>query len=91
MGDGHADFLVLVLALLPADLAALGLHDHGAVLPDRGFASLVHLLTRHEPAVGKRAVTGFYTGTILMAGTFVSIVSFVEHYNEFHHSSRQVQ
>ena len=75
VGNGHADFLVLVLALLPTDLAALGLHDHGAVLPDRGFASLIHLLTRHEPAVAKRAVPGYYLGTFMMAGTLVSIVS----------------
>ena len=49
MRDGHADLLVLVLALLPANLAALVLHDHGAVLPDGWLASLVHLFPRDKP------------------------------------------
>ncbi len=49
MWNGHADFLVLVLALLPADLIALRLHDHRAVLADGRLAPLAHLLARNKP------------------------------------------
>ena len=48
MWNGHANFLVLIDALLPAHFVAFGLHDHAAVLPNARLATLVHLFTGYK-------------------------------------------
>ena len=55
MRNGHADLLVLRCTFFLANLIALSLHQHFALLPDDGIALGRHLFSRDEPE--KKSIT----------------------------------